>query len=251
MSPARLAGVSKGALMANFRSGLWSTLGEARTTAELARVGFDWIGLDAQHGHFDDRALRDSLARRRSDGPQFLVRVLANDAGLIGRALDAGADGVIVPMVESAEQARAAAASVFYPPEGRRSWGPFQGSGAEGANDSAPLCAVMIETRAGLDDASAICGVSGVGMVFVGPFDLSIALGTTVDALLADRAPHAPLPTIVRACKEAGIVAGAYAGDPDRARMLRECGFEWVAVCTEAGLLRLGAERALEAVRSR
>lgn len=236
--------------MGKFRSGLWSTLGEARTTAELARVGFDWIGLDAQHGHFDDRALRDSLARRTPDGPRFLVRVLANDAGLIGRALDAGADGVIVPMVESAEQARDAAASVFYPPEGRRSWGPFQAPGTAGAN-VAPLCAVMIETRAGLDDASAICGVSGVGMVFVGPFDLSIALGTTVDALLADRAPHAPLPTIVRACKEAGIIAGAYAGDPDRARMLRECGFEWVAVSTEAGLLRLGAERALDAVRSR
>ncbi|MBG6182268.1 4-hydroxy-2-oxoheptanedioate aldolase [Arthrobacter sp. CAN_A214] len=227
------------------KPGVWVTLGEPRTAAELEHAGFDWLGLDAQHGHFDDRALRDSFALRRDREATVLVRVAANDPTLIGRALDAGADGVIVPLVDTAEHAESAVAAAHYPPRGRRSWGPLPGTPAgSGTVVPVPFCAVMVETALAVENLDAIAATPGLDMLFVGPFDLSLALGLDVDDLLSDRSEHAPLPTIVRACRTAGIPAGAYAGSPDRTRALQEQGFAWIAVATDTGVLHQGSAAA-------
>jgi 4-hydroxy-2-oxoheptanedioate aldolase len=227
--------------------GAWAVLGEPRVTAELARSGVGWIGLDAQHGHFDDRSLRDTLGLRPSGAAPMLVRVAANDAALIGRALDAGADGVVVPLVDSVADAERAVAASHYPPAGARSWGPLNGSrpihgpGSDSGPHAVPLCAVMIETAAALDAVEAIAAVPGVDMIFVGPFDLSLALGLQPDDLLAAHAGEdAHLTRITRACTHAGITAGAYAGTPERAALLAAAGFEWIAATTDAALLSLG-----------
>lgn len=226
--------------------GAWATLGEPRLTIELARSGLGWVGLDAQHGHFDDRSLRDALGGRPADGAPMFVRVAANDAALIGRALDAGADGVVVPLVDSVADAEAAVAASHYPPGGSRSWGPLHGSrpaygpGSDGGAHSVPLCAVMIETAAALEAVEAIAAVPGVDMIFVGPFDLSLALGLHVDDLLSSDDDGAPLARIVRACRAAGIQAGAYAGTPERAVLLAAAGFRWIAATTDAALLAFG-----------
>lgn len=229
------------------RAGVWATLGDARTTLALERAGFAWVGVDAQHGHFDDAAVRGLFALRHEPSAPVLVRVAANDPVLIGRALDAGADGVVVPLVQDAEQAGAAVAAAHYPPRGVRSWGPLPGSRdpAGGVADAPrPLCAVMVETASAVAGVRSIAGVPDLDMVFVGPFDLALALGRDVDELLADTAEDAPLPVIVRACREAGILAGAYAGSPERAAALRAQGFSWIAVTTDTGVLQLGAEAA-------
>ena len=105
------------------RYGVWATLGEPRTAAALAGSGLDWVVLDQQHGHFDDRAMRETYGLTPGRAVPLLVRVRANDAGLIGRVLDAGGDGVIVPLVDSAEEAAAAVAAAHHPPRGTRSWG--------------------------------------------------------------------------------------------------------------------------------
>ncbi|MHA7281458.1 HpcH/HpaI aldolase family protein [Arthrobacter sp. TMS2-4] len=226
--------------------GAWATLGEPRLTTELARSGVGWVGLDAQHGHFDDRSLRDTLGRRTAGSAPLLVRVAANDATLIGRALDAGADGVIVPLVSSVTDAVAAVAASHYPPQGARSWGPLPGSrpvdgaGPDDAPRAVPLCAVMIETAAALEAVEAIAAVPGVGMIFVGPFDLSLALGMDVDDLLSSAEDDAPLARIVRACRQAGILTGAYAGSTERAFLLAASGFGWIAAATDTGLVSLG-----------
>ncbi len=226
--------------------GAWATLGEPRMTAELARSGVGWVGLDAQHGHFDDNALRATLGLRPSGGPPMLVRVAANDPALIGRALDAGADGVVVPLVDSVADAEKAVAASHYPPHGTRSWGPLPGSrpvhgpGSDGGTHPVPLCAVMIETAAALDAVEDIAAVPGVDMIFVGPFDLSLTLGLDVDDLLAAQAGDAPLARITRACTNAGITAGAYAGTPERAALLAAAGFDWIAATTDAALMALG-----------
>lgn len=228
--------------------GTWATLGEPRLTHELSRAGLGWVGLDAQHGHFDDRSIRDALGGRTADGAPMLVRVAANDAALIGRALDAGADGVIVPLVSSVADAEAAVAASHYPPYGARSWGPLHGSrpayspGSDGGKHAVPLCSVMIETADALDAVEDIAAAPGVDMIFVGPFDLSLALDLDVDDLLSSRDEGAPLPRIVRACSAAGIKAGAYAGSPERAVLLAEAGFHWIASTTDTALLRLGVE---------
>ncbi|MBG6216418.1 4-hydroxy-2-oxoheptanedioate aldolase [Arthrobacter sp. CAN_A6] len=227
------------------KPGVWVTLGDARTAAELEHAGFDWLGLDAQHGHFDDRSLRDFFALRRDREATVLVRVAANDPTLIGRALDAGADGVIVPLIDTAEHAEAAVAAAHCPPRGRRSWGPLPGTPASrGTEVPVPFCAVMVETSLAVENLDAIAATPGLDMLFVGPFDLSLALGLDVDDLLSDRSEHAPLPAIVRACRTAGILAGAYAGSLDRTRALQEQGFAWIAAATDTGVLHLGSAAA-------
>ncbi|WP_247826874.1 HpcH/HpaI aldolase family protein [Arthrobacter antioxidans] len=228
--------------------GVWATLGEPRLTTELARSGVGWVALDLQHGHFDDRSVRDALGRRAADTAPMLVRVAANDAALIGRALDAGADGVVVPLVNGVADAEAAVAASHYPPRGARSWGPLPGSravhgpGSDDAPHAVPLCAVMIETMAALEAVEAIAAVPGVDMIFVGPFDLSLALGLDVDELLSSPEDDAPLRRIARTCRQAGIRAGAYAGSSGRAALLAAAGFDWIAAATDTGLLALGVQ---------
>ena len=232
-------------------TGVWATLGEPRTTVELAGSGFDWLCLDAQHGHFDDATLRAVFALRRSAATTVLVRVAAPDPTLIGRALDVGADGVIVPMVNDAAAAEACVAAAHYPPRGTRSWGPLPGAGlldlerdGSSPGGARPFCAVMVETADAVAEIDAIVATRDLDMVFVGPFDLSLALGRDVDELLADFGENATLPRIVRACERVGIRAGAYAGSPERAKVLNRQGFSWIAVTTDVGVVQLGSEEA-------
>ena len=229
-----------------FRAGAWGTLGEPRLGAALESAGFDWVCLDGQHGHFDDRAVREAFALRRDPAATMLVRVLANDGPLIGRALDAGADGVIVPMVQSAEEAELAVRAAHYPPRGTRSLGPMYGAsyGTSAGKPRRPMVAVMVETQAALDDVERIARTPDLDMIFVGPFDLSLALGRKLDDVLADSSSEAPLPRVVAACRDAGILAGAFAGEPTRARAMAQLGFEWVAVTSDVGLLSLGGAAA-------
>jgi 4-hydroxy-2-oxoheptanedioate aldolase len=221
------------------RLGVWAMLGEPRTTAALEGAGFDWVLLDQQHGHFDDAAMRATFAVRGERRVPMLVRPRANAADLIGRAMDAGADGVIVPLVESAAEAEAAVAAASYPPRGIRSFGPLPG--LEPAAPAKPFVGVMVETATGLADVARIAAVPDLDLVFVGPFDLSLTLGTTVDALLADDAPDAPLPRIVAACREAGVRAGAFGATEERARRFLELGFTDVVAALDTSVLAAGA----------
>jgi len=225
-------------------SGAWSGLGEVWTAAELARCGFDWVCLDAQHGRWNDQSMLTALALFGGQTPT-LVRVRSNDDGLIGRALDCGAAGVIVPMVSTAAAATAAAGAAHYPPAGHRSWGPLTaGYGQAMSTTVTPFCAVMIETAEGVANVDAIAVTSGVSGLFVGPFDLALALGTSVDELIGD---GEILRSISSAARRAGIVAGAFAGTPERAKDLRALGYDFLAVTTDSALLSAGAAAALSA----
>ena len=220
------------------RLGVWAMLGEPRTTAALEGAGFDWVLLDQQHGHFDDAAVRATFDLRREHRVPMLVRPRANAVDLVGRALDAGADGVIVPLVERAAEAEAAVAAATYPPRGTRSFGPLPG--LEPAEPAKPFVGVMVETAGGLDDVAAIAAVPDLDLVFVGPFDLSLSLGTTVDDLLADDRPEAPLPRIVAACRAAGVRAGAFGATEPRARRFLELGFTDVVAALDTSVLAAG-----------
>ncbi|MFD3445076.1 HpcH/HpaI aldolase/citrate lyase family protein [Microbacteriaceae bacterium 4G12] len=256
--------------------GAWLTLTEPLAAYLLASAGFDWLCVDEQHGGAgpaDTAAVIGAAAAAGgagaasglsgasgSDGPsaaEVLVRVPWNRPEYIGRALDSGARGVIVPMVESAAEAEEAAAACRYPPRGRRSWGPSRtgyavpGAGAVTESNDRVLCLVMIETPAALDRVEEIARVPGVDGIFVGPFDLSIALGRPVDEVLADGAPDAPLPRIVAACRAAGVIAGAYAGSVDRAAALRDRGFDLLAVASDTDLLQSAAQAAATEARAR
>lgn len=228
---------------------IWSTLDDPRVLRLLLAARPGWVVLDAQHGAWTDRSITDALVPLATDVPVW-VRLADDRASGIGRALDAGAVGVVVPLVESAEQAAAAAAACRYPPTGRRSYGPMQGLVGRSAPstadaDAAVRCAVMVETAAGLERVAGIAAAPGVDMVFVGPNDLSLSLGTTLDALLADDDEGAPLPRVVAACRAAGVRAGAYGGGAARAQQLFDLGFTDVVVATDTGLLSSAAEAAV------
>ena len=236
--------------------GGWSNLASPAAVGSLARSGVDWVLLDAQHGEHDDRSVRDCLRGVRPGDAPVLVRPGQLDVQEIGRALDAGAAGVLVPMVSTPEQARTAARACRYAPAGNRSWGPHAldaGADAPGPReaDERVLCAVMVETREGLANVAAIAGTEGVDVVFVGPFDLSLELGTDVAALLAADADDDPLPTVLRACAEAGVVPGAFGATAERSARFLELGFRFVAIATDANLLQQGARERAAALRGR
>ncbi len=226
--------------MSSVQIGAWSMLGTAAAASLMSRIGADWVVLDSQHGLYDDAGVIAAVPAAAS--VPVHVRVSANTPALIGRALDAGAAGVIVPMVQDAAEAVAAAAACRYAPEGIRSWGPLAAYRGESTVPPAEAnarvsCAVMVETPTAVADVEAIAAAPGVDIVFVGPFDLSIALGVEVADLLADRTPGNPLDRIVAACRAAGTVAGAFAGGRDAADALLSRGFTWIAVAVDTQLI--------------
>ena len=218
--------------------------------ARLAQSGFDWVCLDAQHGVYGRAELLETARVYPFAAAELVVRVASCDFAQIGAALDAGATTVIVPQIESAAEAEAAVAATYYPPRGGRSWGPLGRTWgrtpveAQSAN-SETTCAVMIESAAALDQVEAIAAVSGVGQLFVGPYDLSLSLGTTVEALLADDSDGSALARIVTAAEANDRTVGAFAGVPALAERFRARGITCLAVATDLWLLARGAEAAL------
>lgn len=223
--------------------GGWCGLSDPWTTRAMVRAGFDWLCLDAQHGTYDDRSLVRTLSVRPVEVP-VLVRVRSNDHGLIGRALDAGAAGVIVPLVNSAEDAAGVVTAGRYPPHGTRSWGPLAALTASAGADAArarPALAVMVETPEAVAAVAEIAAVPGLDAVFVGPYDLALSSGVGVEDLLTQASGRAALKRVVTACRDHGIVAGAYAGSLDTAEVLYDLGFTLIAVASDSALFTAAA----------
>lgn len=231
--------------------GLWLMGNDVDLARRLAGTGFDWLALDAPHGAIDRSALVD-LGRALGDvGANFVVRVPGVDHAWIGASLDAGAAGVVIPSVASLEDARAAVRAAFYPPLGERSWGPLTpmwdgyAPDAERANAQVQ-CAVMIETAGALEAVEEIAAVDGVNLLFLGPVDLSLALGVPMAQMLADTSPSGPVPRILAAARRHGTDVAAFAGHPDHVPALRALGITRVAVATDIALVALGAEAVLD-----
>jgi 2-keto-3-deoxy-L-rhamnonate aldolase RhmA len=218
--------------------------------ARLALLGFDWICLDAQHGGYSRSEIVEVARGFPQGAAELVVRVPFCDFAAIGAALDAGAGAVIVPQIDSPAEARRAVAATFYPPVGERSWGQlgriWGGSTltVEDANSST-TCAVMIESAAALEAVEEIAAVDGVDQLFVGPYDLSLTLGTTVPALLDDDSEASPLTRIVQAATAYGRTVGGFAGTPELAKRFRERGISCVAVATDLWITAEGARAAL------
>ena len=165
----------------------------------MAAAGFDWILVDRQHGLIGESELFDMLRALTISGTPTFVRVSQADHGEIGRALDGGAHGVVVPQIGSVEEAQLVARACRYAPAGARSIGPTRAKLYDRADpraaDASVLCLPMIESRAGLDAVEAIAAVEGVDGLFVGPADLALDLGVEGgeldEALGADR-PRVP-----------------------------------------------------------
>lgn len=231
-------------------SGVWCDDASAGMAARLARLGFDWVCLDMQHGRYSRTEVLEAARGFPLELAELVVRVPSCDFTAIGAALDAGANAVIVPQVESAAQAKQAVAATYYPPAGERSWGQFgriwggATLSAEEANSSI-TCAVMIESAAALSAVEEIAAVEGVGQLFVGPYDLSLSLGSNVPALLDDDSENGPLARIVQAAGTYGRTVGGFAGTPEMAERFRAHGITCLAVATDLWITAEGARAAL------
>ncbi|GAC1655275.1 MAG: aldolase/citrate lyase family protein [Candidatus Dormibacteraceae bacterium] len=234
--------------------GGWCTIPGAVSAEIVGRAGFDWVCIDTQHGLIGYDAMVAMLQALTAAGSPSFVRVAWNDAATIMKTLDAGADGIIVPMVNTAAEARAAVAACRYPPHGNRSWGPVRPRllnpeySIESAGDV--ICAVMCETVEAVGNLGAILDVPGIDAVFVGPNDLAISMGIRGSAYAGENPEHrAAMERIAAACGAHSIIAGIMCGTPETAEQWRRVGFRMLAIESDARLLGRAAQS--DASRSR
>jgi 4-hydroxy-2-oxoheptanedioate aldolase len=215
---------------------------------EFARAGYDYVGFDAQHGYIDDADIATMLRRLEHVPIATAVRLPNADAAPIGRVLDAGADAIIVAMIESADQAAAAVAATRYPPAGTRSFGPLRASlGADtAALESRVSVFAMIETAAALADVDAICAVPGLAGIYVGPADLAISMGVEVATATADPDVLAAIGRIHTAASAAGLVPAIHAGNGKVGHAMAQLGFQMITLAAESQALRRGAAAGLD-----
>lgn len=222
--------------------------------AEVAAgAGFDYLVVDCQHGLFGYDTMRRMITAAEPGDAAILVRVPPGDDYAVGRALDAGADGMIVPLVNEAADVEKAVAAAAYGPEGTRSFGPMRalirdGSACFRASRGAAVILPQIETVAALENLDAIVAVPGIDGVYVGPMDLAIALG--LDPSMDSDAPVfvEALERIVSACGSAGIAAAIHA-DAVLAAKRFEQGFTAVTVATDIAVVSAGFGAALDAAK--
>jgi 4-hydroxy-2-oxoheptanedioate aldolase len=194
--------------------GYWVVMDSPISTERISRLGYDYVCLDVQHGLIGFAGMVNSLMAVDAGGSSVgLVRVQSNNDSHIGRALDAGATGVIVPLVNSATEAKEAVRSARYPQSGRRSYGPMRsalriGPIPEDANEATVVLA-MIETAEGLTNVDEICAVDGIDGVYVGPSDLCLGIG---GAFPGDPAVAGEFETALRSISAAAANAGKAAG---------------------------------------
>jgi 2-keto-3-deoxy-L-rhamnonate aldolase RhmA len=231
--------------------GAWVTSASQAAVEVLARSGYDYIGVDCQHTLVAESDAGRLVQPLVTAGVPVAVRVSRNDPALIGRVADAGADVVIVPLVDTPEQAAAAVAACRYPPHGVRSYGPINPTlGFDTVFLEARVrCFVMVESAQAIANLEAICATPGLGGVYVGPGDLSISMGTSW--LLRPRPAEvmAAIARVPEVCRSAGIVPGMHAGSGALAAELAALGFRFITLMSDAGLLGTGAARDLGAAR--
>ena len=225
---------------------VWLSLGSTAVAEMAADAGPDAVVFDLQHGLWQRQSLQDAIGMVRARTTP-MARVADGSATAIGEALDAGALGVIVPLVETAEQAAAAVAAAKYPPDGIRSGGgvrPLMDFKAYGvaAND-AVLVSVMIETAKGVENAAAIAAVPGVDLVFIGTGDLALSIGT-----FPEFGPEheAAVTSVQRACRDAGTACGAFTPHLTFALDRRRRGFQAVVIAEDIGLVHGAAKTAIK-----
>lgn len=224
--------------------GAWTLLNTPIVAESLALAGHDYVCLDQQHGIVDDAGLVASLIAIASGGAAPLVRVAANEPSVISKALDSGAEGVIVPLVNDAAAAERAVQSCRYPPRGDRSIGPIRIAGSGRGRAPVPVqaaCIVMAESASAVDNIDEICAVPGVDAVYVGPADLAASLGVP-PALGVQPGVHAEaIAKILAAGAQHDMVLGIHCGSTQQALECAEMGFRMITISTDTHLLASAA----------
>lgn len=252
---ARAAARLRSAIINGGAYGIWTSIPDLSVGELVAGLPYDYVCVDLQHGVTTFSELPALAQAMRAAGNAPLVRVPWKDPAQIMRALDSGASGVVVPMVSSADEARAAVGACRFPPIGVRSWGPMWGYvRSDGAlppaeQDAGVLCIVMIETAAAIEQLDAILATEGLDGIYIGPNDLALACGFGRGTYRDDPGVAALIQKIVDACRAAGVPAGLHCSDPEMGRDWIARGASMVTIAQDAGLIADGALEALRQAR--
>jgi 4-hydroxy-2-oxoheptanedioate aldolase len=236
----------------------WCNLGSPIVAETMAREGFACTVLEQQHGLWDTASIVAGIGAVHLAGSTPAVRVPLADFAFVSRALDMGAEAIIAPMINTVADARRFVAAAKYPPLGERSWGPQRAMTLQGktvavdylreANDGT-LTLAMIETQAALANVDAIAATPGIDSLFIGPYDLSVALSDgnaqDIQAPEVERA----IDRICQAATKAGKIPGIYCGNTERALAMAKRGFRFIAVSSDHGIVREGAAAVFKALK--
>src|SRR5262245_3597624 len=234
--------------------GGWLSIGNTYTAEVMANLGFDWLCVDLQHGLIDYQDLTVMLPAISTTATTPLVRVPWNEPYEIMKALDAGAFGVIVPMVNNREEAARAVSACRYPPDGLRSFGPIRaalygGRGYAAEANRQIACIAMIETAEALENLQDIVTTPGLDGVYIGPSDLGLALGLPPIGDTDNPVHAAAVERIRAACAGAGIAVGIHTSSVAYARKYLTGGFQFATLGSDGGFLARAAGQDLRAVR--
>ncbi len=232
----------------------WLAVPNAFSAEVMAHQGWDTLTIDLQHGVIDYAAMVGMLQAISTTPTVPVVRVPWLEPGIVMKALDAGAYGVIAPMVSTREEAQKLVAWTHYAPQGTRSFGPVRAALYGGADypvqaNRTIVTFAMIETAQALDNLDAILSVEGLDAIYIGPSDLSLALGCKpvfddVEPPVAEAIEH-----IVRRAQAHGVKAGIHNGRPDVALARIALGFRFVTLSSDARILAAGSQELLGAMR--
>src|SRR5882757_1223258 len=232
--------------------GAWTTLNTPLVAESLALVGHDYVCVDQQHGISSDSSLVAGLMAIAAGGATSLVRVAANDPSMIGKALDSGADGVIIPSVNDRGEAERAVQSCTYAPHGERSIGPIRtaasGRGPTPPTPDPPVCIVMAESVSAVSNIDEICAAPGVDAVYIGPADLALSLGCAPSLGAAPGVHAEAIAKIVSACSRHDVISGIHCGSAQQVIECVKMGIQMVTVSTDSQLLASAATRRLNDV---
>lgn len=234
--------------------GFSAALGSILSAELLSNTGADFILIDRQHGSWGEENTILALSAMNAGTAMPMARVLRNEFSLIGRLLDEGMMGIVVPMVNTAEDAAAAARACRFPPIGERSWG-WGRARAYGGDypdwiDEQVFLAVQIETAQAVENAEAIMATPGVDGCWLGPSDLSLSLGFHPREM-DQREEHAQaLQKVLAACRNTGKIPGIAGRSVDDAAHRSEMGFQFVTAGGDAGFILSGTAAALQTLRA-
>lgn len=236
--------------------GTWITVNHPDVVDVLSRLPFDWFVFDMEHSPLDISNVEVLMMPLKGTDITPITRVPWNDMVLIKRALDVGSEGILVPWVNSREEAEAAVRYVRYPPRGVRGVGPRRCTGFgersfldyyEKFEKEELVLLVQIETAKALKNVEDILSVDGVDVAYVGPMDLSVNLG------IPTRFDHPrfkeALDRILKACEDCGVTPGIHTFSVEQARSYIDRGFRFLALMSDIRVLRAGFEDMLSKLK--
>lgn len=234
----------------DYLRGTFLNLGSSLVAEVCALSGFDWLLVDLEHGAGGEEGLLGQLLAGAAHGVAVIARTESPERIRVGHLLDLGVQGVMFPRLETPDEVRTAVSHLWYPPRGDRGIAGYNRArqfGGDGRTidevNEGIVAIVQVESVSALENLDEIAAVGGVDVLFVGPADLSAALG--VPGQLDHPLFHDALDRVIAAAAKNGVVAGILVGDPAQVGAYRDRGFRFVAVGSDSSLLRGAAREAL------